>query len=206
MSKEHKVEQGDCIASIGLKYGFFPDTVWDDPANASLKAERKDGNVLLPGDVVKIPELRPKTVACATGKQHAFRRKGVPETLRLQFLARGEPRAGLAYSLDIDGKVFRGETDDEGRIELLIPPDAKVGKLTLGENEKHTLALGHLDPVEVESGARQRLVNLGLLADADADADGYAVALKRFQLQQMLPASGALDQATRDKLLEIHGV
>ena len=80
-----RVRPGDCIASIASERGFFPDTIWNDPANESLRTLRKDPYVLQPDDEVVVPDLRPKQVVCATGKRHTFRRRGVqanPEMAR----------------------------------------------------------------------------------------------------------------------------
>src|SRR2546422_4811278 len=148
MPIEHKVEQGDCLSSIAFQYGFFPATVWDDPANAKLKALRKDPNVLLPGDIVIVPDKRPKRMSVATNQVHPFRRKGVPERLRLQLLVAGKPRANEPYKLDIDGSVISGTTDGDGMVVEWIPPDAKHCRLILEDGaEEYDLDLAHLDPL-----------------------------------------------------------
>jgi len=43
---EHQVQQGDCINSIGLQYGFFPNTLWNHPDNAELKSLLETGLAL----------------------------------------------------------------------------------------------------------------------------------------------------------------
>jgi hypothetical protein len=56
MSTEHKVKQSECIYSISDGYGFFPNTVWNDPSNAELKERRQVPGILFPGDIVVVPD------------------------------------------------------------------------------------------------------------------------------------------------------
>jgi hypothetical protein len=205
--KKHVVKAGDCIASIAFGAGFHPRTIWEHNDNAELRAARRDGNVLLAGDVVQIPDLQVKKASRATDRRHRFRRYGVPEILKVELRRFGKPRAGLPYVLEVDGvELARAETDAEGKIEHFIPPDARKGRLILRGTEILELSFGHLDPVETESGARARLHNLGLLADAGASADDYTQAITRFQVEQKLePVTGTLDVATQDKLVSVHG-
>ena len=91
MPIEHEITHGDCIDSIALRYGFFPDTLWNHSANADLKQLRKDPNVLFPGDKLVIPDLQLREENGATEKRHRFRRKGVPAKLHLRFLKAKDP-------------------------------------------------------------------------------------------------------------------
>ncbi|MGH7150411.1 MAG: hypothetical protein ACREIU_06930, partial [Planctomycetota bacterium] len=113
MPIRYVVRQGDCIASIAFERGLFPDTVWDDPENAELRRERGDPNILAPGDVVVVPDKRPKEVPGATESRHRFKRKGVPERLCLRLLRDGEPRSPVPYSIVLDGHAVEGTTDGE---------------------------------------------------------------------------------------------
>lgn len=205
MPKEHKVKQGECIASIAFEHGFHPDTLWDHADNASLRSQRDSGYVLLEGDLVHVPDLRLREVQAATGRVHRFRRRGVPEKLKIQLLDVDRPRANLAYVLEMDGKRIEGTTDAEGRLEHWIPASAKSGRLILGENESFDLQLGHLEPVTTEAGARARLKNLGFLDREDADAEDLRRGVLFFQKRQELDATGALDAPTQQKLLSLHG-
>ncbi len=58
--KIHTLRQGECLVSISLKYGFSPENLWNNPANAQLKLNRPNYHVLYPGDQVIIPELQTK--------------------------------------------------------------------------------------------------------------------------------------------------
>src|SRR5882724_13489186 len=103
MPINYKVEQGDCISSIAFEYGFYPDTIWNYPANSELKKKREDPNVLFPGDVVTIPDRRPIEFSKPTTARHKFRLKNIPAKLRLRLLTlEGQPRANEKYVLEID--------------------------------------------------------------------------------------------------------
>ena len=208
MPSHHTVAPGECIASIALHYGFHPDTIWDAAENASLRELRGTGYVLLPGDVVVVPDKRIHSVAARTGRRHRFRRRGVPEKFRLQLVAEDVPRADLSYTLTIDGVPSEGVTDAEGRLEAWIPPDARKGMLDLGGGEVYELELGHLVPVVDDAGLRERLTNLGFLSPAAADVDEAAVlriAILEFQRAHALEETGEAGETTRAKLVEIHG-
>jgi N-acetylmuramoyl-L-alanine amidase len=208
MAKEHRVREGECVASIAFEHGFHPDTLWDHPDNADLKRLRGDPNVLLAGDALVIPDLRTKEVACATGRLHRFKRRGVPENLRLRLHRGGKPRADLEYRLEIDGAVRHGRTDGDGLLEAWIPPNARVGLLTLLESgEVLRLELGGLDPVDHLTGVQARLFNLGLYSGRvdGLDSPALRAAVRAFQVRQGLPETGEVDAATRSALREVHG-
>jgi hypothetical protein len=203
--KKYTVKQGDCISSIAMNHGHFPDTIWNDPKNKELKEERKNPNILMPGDLVYVREKEEKEETCASEQRHRFKRKGVPEKLRLQLLSSGEPRADLHYNIEIDGQLMEGQTDGEGRLEHWIPPNAERGKIILDDGEEYELVLGHLAPVTEEKGVRARLVNLGYLDEEDADEDDYEESIELFQSENGLEITGEADEPTRDKLSEVYG-
>lgn len=199
---------GECLSSIGFQYGFSPETLWHHEANTALRELRKDPYVLLPGDEVVIPDLQLGSVAIETGRRHTFRRKAVPAKLKLRLVRNDAPRAGERYELHVDGRVLTGSTDADGRLEHMIPPDAREGTLLLrGGVERYALKLGHLDPISEPSGVKARLKNLGLYrgpitGGLDADA---AEALRAFQTRRGLLATGQIDEPTRAALRAAYG-
>jgi hypothetical protein len=205
--KKYTVKQGDCIASIAFKHGMFPDTIWDDSKNSDLKKKRKDINVLLPGDELYIRGKEEKEESCASEERHRFRRKGVPEILKLQLLYAGKPRAEINYTIIIDGISVSGATDEEGRLEHPIPPDAKEGELILGEDEKYQLFLGNLDPIHEVSGVQGRLRNLGFYnGSIDGElTDETVQAIQDFQVENELEPTGEPDSQTLDMLKKRYG-
>jgi len=84
MTEQYKVRLGDCVSKIGFERGIAPDTIWNDPGNADLKQKRKDLSLLLPDDVVVIPDKKLKESSLPAKKLHRFRRKQVPAVLRLR--------------------------------------------------------------------------------------------------------------------------
>jgi len=204
MTTDHTVSSGDCISSIAFKYGFFPDTLWNHELNADLKELRKNGNTLMEGDIVKVPDLTLKNEDKADTQRHRFKRKGVPEKLRLRLARNGHPRADMDYRLDIDGVIVRGRTDADGALEHYIPPDARRGYLLIDPDERYELSLGSLPPEDDASGLVSRLHNLGHLHAADPTPEELSEAISAFQRTTGLPQTGEADEQTQAKLLEAH--
>jgi hypothetical protein len=196
------VAKGDCISSIAFDFGFDPLTVWNHPSNAALKKKRSDPNVLMEGDLVSIPAKQVKKVAAAVDLNHTYVRKGVPEQLRIRLLnIDGTPRAGLKYTLEIDGALTRGQTDSRGVAQCSISPGAMNGTLTVG-NEVYELSLGALMPVSEPGGVNARLIQLGFLNSEDADLQtAQWDAIVRFQQAQLLKVTGVADQETLAALI-----
>lgn len=205
MPKTHRVRAGECISSIAVDYGFFPATIWNHDNNEQLR-ELRDPNVLHVGDEVFIPDREIMTKTGATDQRHTFTRKGVPAKFRIQICNGTEPRPNVDFSLLIDGdKEITGKTDDEGVVSVFLPPKAREGRLTIGEGEQVIdLFFGHLDPIEEDSGVKQRLYNLGLLDQEDASDADMLAAVALFQAQFGLEETGELDSGTRVKIGEVH--
>ncbi len=209
MSTRHVVTQGECIASIAFSYGFFPETLWNADENAELRKLRADPYVLSAGDVVTVPDLRNKEVDAGTGKLHRFRRKGVPEKLRLTFAIGEDPRANAPYELEVDGVVLSTDrsTDDDGTLEHFIPPNARQAIVRFHEDEAYTFALRCLEPLDSLNGAAGRLQNLGYYGgplEVQEDDAQFEAALIEFQIDNDLDPSGRLDEATSSALREAY--
>jgi N-acetylmuramoyl-L-alanine amidase len=206
--RRHRVQQGECISTLGFEYGFFPEAIWQAPENATLRQQRSSGFVLEPGDVVTIPDLRPKALAVETGQRHTFRRRGVPAYLRLELRdAHGAPQANVSYILEVDGVSREGRTTGAGRLEEPIPPNAQRAVLRFPETgATYEFPLGYLDPVSTVSGVQARLNNLGYLCgEVNGEwREECRKALAHFQAAEGLPGTGEADDATRARLLERH--
>jgi hypothetical protein len=212
------------MSSIAYENGFFWKTLWNLPDNTALKAQRKNPNVLMTGDIVHIPDLTVRQEPGATQMTHKFMLKGVPEKLHMRLLDYNQkPRPNLDYVIVIDGNAQRGKTDANGRIQQSIPPNATSGKLTFAaptpldlngkplpgkpKNMVLILQLGNLNPITEVSGLKARLANLGLYQgtiDENLDSATQS-AISAFQTQQSLPVTGLADSATQQKLQSLHG-
>jgi N-acetylmuramoyl-L-alanine amidase len=208
---EHVVRTGECVSCIAKQSGHYWESLWHDPANQELRDVRKDPNVLLVGDMVTVPPIRPKSEPGASEMRHRFVRRGEPSKLRMQVMRDHEPLANQPYELIIDDDQTRkGTTDPEGKLEVPIPGDAKRGVLWVGEEPKryrYLVQLGAVQPNESIDGVKQRLKNLGYFAgtiNRTVD-DEMRTALKAFQEKNGMPVTGELDDATRQRIKEAHG-
>jgi len=200
---EHTVSQGECLTSIAAQYGFAVKTLWNLPENANLKLIRKDPNVLFPGDVVFVPEVRLSEVSCSADQRHTFVKKGEPTKLRIRLLDDQRPRANVSYRLQIDGVWVNGTTDGSGYLEQPLSPSAQKGLLLVGEEatqDVHDLDFGYLDPIDQDSGVARRLHNLGY-----ETGDSPSEAIRGFQRDHGLDPKGQIDDLTRQKLIEVFG-
>lgn len=204
MPIDHTVKEGECIESIAFDYGFAPSTITNHPDNGTLLRERGSFDTMIPGDKLVIPDKRQREVSIATGKTHRFRRKGVPARFRVVLQDEGVARAGISYTLKIDGEERFGKTDAEGRVEQWISPKAQRAELELATGEFYTFLLGGLLPVSEEQGVSARLRNLGYGA-VDGDESSLRAAVVLFQRAQGLEPTGELDDSLRQLLLDVHG-
>lgn len=211
MPSLHQVRQGECLASIGARYGIAWQRLWNHPENRELKERRRSPHVLLPGDTVHVPDRAEKTEDVEAGSARTFKVK--PQAVRLRLVMQkgnGDALADKRYRLEVGAVTREGQTGSDGKIDEEIPPDAEQGTLTLwltddedGPTRVMPIRIGHLDPVEEKSGLRARLANLGL--HVPEDDHGLRKALRSFQKAHDLEAHGDLDDATKSKLADVHG-
>jgi hypothetical protein len=213
---EHVVKQGEHLARIAELYGFLPDTIWNDPANAELKKKRTNPNVLKEGDVITIPERKAKDVSGDTTKLHKFRMS--TPTLKLRIVVEDwtfKPVKDSDYTLEIGGIIEKKKTSGEGLIERDIPASSELGTLWVAD-EDLPVKVGHLDPEDELSGQKARLNNLGYdagppddpiedLTDNSPAALRFRSAVEEFQCDQKMHVSGTCDPATQAKLVKVHG-
>lgn len=214
---DYTVESGDCMSSIAAKFRL-PNwkTLYDLPENAELKRLRPNPNLLVPGDVVKVPNDDTKTEAVQTDQKYKF--KLVGEKVKLIIFLKddaGKAISGKKFKIEIADFVKEGKSGGDGKIEADIPADEKTGSLRVWFDDPKKIApiifpleIGALDPIEVKTGVKSRLANLGYYPGPidDTDNDEFTEALKQFQMKNKLtPTDGVLSDATRDKIKELYG-
>lgn len=213
MAHWHTVRQGESLPSIAERYGFVDWSVlYDHAENGDLRALRSDPRVLSPGDKVFIPNKEQKYVEIATEQRHRFQLSRRMEQIQLVLEDdNGNAFGNLKYQIVIGNEVVDGTTDAGGLVEAEVPAvaDEAVLKLWLAEGEaplEWTLDIGFLDPVDTVAGAQARLNNLGFECPEDGEWDDQTeAAVRAFQEQAGLDPTGALDDATRTRLVEEHG-
>lgn len=215
MSVQYVVKQGDCLSSIAKQFGF-PDwrRIYDDPQNAAFKKKRPNPNLIFPGDVLAIPDRQAKQETRPTTARHTFRAKRSKARVRIKVKDQDDKAfAGKKYRLVVGGRTFEGNIGQDGLIEHPIEPDAGAGALTVwldGDTSRPgivwNLKVGHLDPVEENTGIQARLKNLGFDCGV---IDGIVgpktrAAILGFQIKNGLQPTGQIDGATRGKLKALH--
>jgi hypothetical protein len=215
MASQYTIQPGDYLARIAQQNGFFDyRTIWDHAQNKQLKDLRKNPNVLAPGDILFIPDKTPKKESRPTGKTHRFRIKN--ETILLRLILEdlyGKPVANAGCDLNIDGQPFHVVSNADGKIEQEIPLTAQNGDIVVTDgktplmNVKLQIQIGYLDPVDVLSGQKARLSNLGYyLGSLDEDDDvQFRSAVEEFQCDNDLTVDGICGPNTQAKLKLIHG-
>ena len=210
------IEDGDSIDAIADEVGHFWKTIWDDPANADLKAARDSRNILLPGDKVTIPELREKQEQRETDLVHTFKRKGVPLIIRFEACdEKQKPYVGCDYTLQVGKRTYSGKTGPDGRVEHFVSPSAKEAVLTITvqsdaggglKQKKWILEIGGLRPANSVAGCQARLKNLGFEIESINGVfdSGTELAVRAFQRLYGLEETGKLDEATVSQIETEH--
>ena len=210
----HTVQQGECLVSIAKCRGFPWRAIYDHSLNESFRARRPNPNVIYPGDRLFIPGPEPREESGETESRHRFRRRGehVQTGVLIHDMKDG-PLASRRYALVVGGERWEGRTDSEGRLEHTIPVDAERGTLWVwlsdeagSEPMRWPIAFGTLNPEGYVSGVKQRLRNLGYPAGDDGEELDPLTreSIVHFQKDQGLPLTGEADDATRQRLVEMH--
>ena len=214
MATKHTVEQGETVVTIAHKYGFRDwKAIYYHPQNASLKQARPNPDVLNPGDMIYIPDKEPPEYDCVTNQRHRFEVKSLRAAIRVHLQDPfGVPYNDARYKLEVEGKTVEGRLE-KGELHYEVLPTTREAALTLWPDDNDpnrslhwVLQLGHLDMSETIAGIKGRLNNLGFHCSVESsEIDATTVdAIKAFQCAAGLPATGQLDDKTRDRLEAKH--
>lgn len=218
--RPYVIRQGDHLLGLAARFNFDADEVWNSDDNRNLREHRATPNVLLPGDILYIPEPEPEpraTIESHTTNRYTARSVGVP--IRVVLRHGGEVLANEACVVTSLTPSFATQTDGEGLLELEVPHHLDVVRVRVpARHLELALRVGHLNPISEPSGVRARLENLGFLLpqrrlgadrssahNEDAERIRLSRALAFFQLSRELEPTGNLDDETRDALLAAHG-
>lgn len=215
---EYTVQSNDCLSKIAKEYGFTWKKLWDYGPNAGLKAKRKDPNILLPGDVVRIPSPEKKEESKKVDGTHKFVRKMEQSDLHLRLLLDGEPIEHTQCVLTVHGVSSmyekEGKTDGDGNVEIdgskdiKLPSDTVSAKLQVGKPDSYLefdLLIGELVPHDQLLGVQQRLNNLGFEAGDIVSPFKFSAAVRRFGQIHDLTEPSAFDKTTQKKIAQVHG-
>ena len=212
----HTIEPGDWIGAIATTRGLSHwSVIWDHPANAELRQLRGSPDLLMVGDDLHVPDPGdPPGITIHTGRRVELRLRA-PDRLRIRwgaldlFLRAFGP---VPYELKIGSETFTGTLANPGdEISAPLPSDATSATLTLMETETFELPIGGLGPASEGKGAYARLVNLGFGGvehepeEGEQVTDPLTAALRVFQSEHELPATGELDAPTSTKLRDVYG-
>jgi len=180
---------GDCVLSLAAAYGVPYKKIWEHPDNDALRELRKHPNVLLPGDVVAVPDPEIREEDCATEKRHRFRKLGAMVELRVRVHNLAGPYANEPFFVELDGKRLKGtssNTDANGLAVCRVPANATRAILVVGKaQDEFELMIGFMDPADTASGAQGRLENLGYFTGGAHTAwDEQSAAAMRHFLQE----------------------
>jgi hypothetical protein len=215
MPETHTIQAGDSISQLADLRGLSVDDIWKHGDNAALKRRCGHPNILPRGEKLVIPDRATKDVDVPSTKRHSFRATDVPGVLRVRVMDAERPLEGQTCVADWQDHLGEHRSSLKiaagGIIRLDVHPRAHTVQLRLAAAEHWepvtlTIRLGQLEPVDTDTGLRQRLVNLGYLLDPDASAEDLHRALRAFQSRvDLADPEGDPEQGdTREQLRQIH--
>ena len=216
------VRQGDVLSRIAARHGFDAQEVWEDDANRALRELRGSPDVLHPGDVLHIPDPvapRGTRISSRTTNRYVATLPSLP--IRVVVRRGSEVVRNERCEIVSLTPPLEAQTDGDGLLSFEAPYHVEEIRVRFpARSFELLLRVGHLDPIDEESGVVARLENLGFLMPSgmlqggrvhrplytqDAQRVRMARALACFQRQQGLAPTGELDEATRNALRDAHG-
>lgn len=139
MAVNYQIKLGDCIFCVINEHNLLPDTVWQHTNNAALRQKRRELKMLVPDDVLFIPDIRPKEVKRATNQVHKFQMKGELHRHWIEIELVGEddkPIPNEKYKVKLpDGTEKEGTLDQNGWARVESDPKGDC-EITFPEMDK----------------------------------------------------------------------
>ena len=223
MGKIYRVVQGDYLAKIARKHGFADwRTIYYHEKNTTFREKRKNPDLIYPGDKIYIPDKNNQTDTVDTGRRHRFRLKMTKVSLFLELKKEDDSALEIEqYILNFGShSLVRKSSDADyceklktGIVEELLLTDETTAYLFVQpvdknyEEQKSTLKLGALDPIDETTGIQGRLYNLGHYTGKIDGIKGPETedAIRAFQEKYGLKVDGEPGPATQAKLQEVYG-
>ncbi|HHH29707.1 MAG TPA: peptidoglycan-binding protein [Polyangiaceae bacterium] len=212
--KPYVIKHGDHLLKLAHLMGFDADKVWNDGANAELKAARSDPTMLQAGDILMVPDEPKKQLDLKHEEKNDYVAKVPKIAVSVAVTDDDEPLANEAYVVEGLGDDTERTTDGDGMVSFEAPVHVReVTVRFVNVDLTFRLGVGELDPIDTDAGVRMRLTQLGLYGPKLAGEDQYverddsqlAAAIAAFQSRSGLEVTGEMDDATREALLEAHG-
>ena len=177
MSVTHTVQQGECLTSIALDYGYSDwKKIYEHPENEHFRNQRPNPNIVFAGDEITIPEIEIKAEPVEPDIVNVFVAKGTKPYLNLRLVEHieGDALSNCPYQLTYKHKgkeeKKEGQLDADGQLSIKIPGQIKEADITvtLEQDADKTdftwkLFIGSPDPVDTPSATAQHLINMGYL-------------------------------------------
>jgi hypothetical protein len=216
MGQIHIVKDGEHLPGIAAMYGFSSyKSVWEHPENAELKKERKNPNILNPGDKVFIPDKEIKEETRPADAKHLFEADTELLVLRVKVLDLLDRPRGEPCTLSTDSANFSLFEVNDHILAGTISSDAEKGELFFPiadqSDVKIPVFIGGLNPIKEVTGQQQRLNNLGYFAGFDEHSTAQLkFAIEEFQCDhlkecKLTKPTGDMDDHTRDALEKAYG-
>lgn len=201
------VRPGEYLEQIAVRARVSADAIWNDPRNAGLRAQGRTPTQLHPGDVLTLPDAPPGRLVLRVGAFNGYTARLPLVKVPLMLTNDEGPLHDEPFVVEGLGAPLEGVTDGEGRATFEVPVYVREVTVFLPKAAlRFQIVIGQLDPITEPSGVYARLVNLGYAhGGGTPSAVDLRHAVAAFQQAEELPATGEVDDATRQRLGEVHG-
>lgn len=212
--KPYVIKQGDHLLKLAHLMGFDADRVWNDGANAELKAARSEPTMLQAGDILMVPDEPKKQLDLKHEAKNEFVAKVPKIAVSVAVTDDDEPLANEPYVVEGLGDDQTRTTDADGMVSFEAPVHLREVTVRFENVElAFRVGIGELDPIDTDAGVRMRLTQLGFYGPKLGGEDRYverddsqlAAAIAAFQSKHGLEVTGTMDDATEEALRDAHG-